>query len=59
MYTCALLWVLVHICVLGAHKIQKSVLDSLELNLQMIINHHMASGIEFRSSVRAANALNY
>lgn len=44
-----------HVC--GAHGEQKSVLDPLKLEFQMILSSHVGAGIEPRFSRRAACAL--
>lgn len=47
-------------CMSGAHGGQKRTVDSLELELQMVGNHHRAAGnriIESESSGKAASVL--
>lgn len=46
------------ICVPGAHGGQKRVLDSLELELQMVVSCHRVLGTEPRSPGRAMSTLN-
>lgn len=44
-----------HPRVYGANGDQKRVLNSLELKLQMVVNHHVSTGIKLWSSTRAAS----
>lgn len=46
-------------CVPGSGGDQKRVLMSLELELQMIVSHHVCVGMEPWSSGRSASALDY
>lgn len=46
------------ICISGALRGHKKASDSPELELQMVVSHHMGARIEPGSSTRATSALN-
>lgn len=46
-----------HLC--DTHKVQKTLLDPLELELKSVVNHHMGAGTEPETSERVVSALNH
>ena len=59
-YECfACVYVCVSLCAPDTLSDQKKVLDSLELELQMVLSTMWVLGTELRSSTRAVSALNY
>lgn len=46
-----------HVC--DTHKVQKRLLDPLELELKAVVNHHMGAGTEPGTSAKVVSALNH
>jgi hypothetical protein len=44
---------------LGSHGSQKTAGDTMELELQMVVNHHMGADIQLGSSARTVSGLNH